>query len=349
MRIPMMAITTSNSTNVNARHFRRDTSIPFLLPTYGTLETQTVPGDAVAEPLRACKSPLSALQRGSCGPGRVRRDSREESAAVARAGASRVPARPNRSARARRYGRCASAPARVAGSHEREAYLMQMCWPTEKAVHSCCQWPVDPEGGFQQESRAARTDNGVPMTGSGDDERGESGRRLAACGGLHGDPGRQRAPGVLQRGGCRGSSDARRARHRDAAGSVSVPGRQAVQRVPHATSHIHISFDCVPMRCVYRWDVPLDAPPGLPGQCMRLRRAADEHGLHNTYYLYNGRCALRLTNDARVGTLVFCFEGTILTDPRDCTPRPTSVARRGARASWTFPSEPRGARASRHD
>ena len=78
---------------------------------------------------------------------------------------------------------------------------------------------------------------------------------------------------------------------------------------------VSVSFDCTPLRTIARWDAPPDvAPQENHG---RLRRAAECHGLYNSYYLSNGSCEFHLTNDAEVGLLAFQFEGTVLTDAHD--------------------------------
>lgn len=80
---------------------------------------------------------------------------------------------------------------------------------------------------------------------------------------------------------------------------------------------VEISFECLPLRSLGRLDVPLDASPAFAEQCRRIKRAAEKHGLHNSYYLRDGRCVFRLTNDAQLGLLEFRFEGTVLTDAED--------------------------------
>jgi hypothetical protein len=82
----------------------------------------------------------------------------------------------------------------------------------------------------------------------------------------------------------------------------------------------NITFDCVPLRSVPRWDVPLDASPKFRHLCERIRQAAVKHGLHNSYYLHSGLCTFHLTNDPAAGMLAFRFEGTVLTDPQDRKP-----------------------------
>lgn len=83
---------------------------------------------------------------------------------------------------------------------------------------------------------------------------------------------------------------------------------------------LNITFDCLPLRSVPRWDVPLDASPEFQGLCGRIKQAAVKHGFHNTYYLCGGRCVFQLTNDPDAGMLAFQFEGTVLTDAQDRKP-----------------------------
>jgi hypothetical protein len=80
---------------------------------------------------------------------------------------------------------------------------------------------------------------------------------------------------------------------------------------------VDIAFDCLPLRSITRFDIPLDASPGFRARCERVLRAISAHGAHNTYYLYNATCRFRLTNRDDVGMLEFSFEGTVLTDPTD--------------------------------
>ena len=81
--------------------------------------------------------------------------------------------------------------------------------------------------------------------------------------------------------------------------------------------YVDIRFDCLPLRSVGRFDVPLDASPEYEAQVKRVKQAAQKHGLHNTYYLYDAKCVFHLTNDRDLGVLQFHFEGTVLTDPGD--------------------------------
>jgi hypothetical protein len=80
---------------------------------------------------------------------------------------------------------------------------------------------------------------------------------------------------------------------------------------------VDIRFDCLPLRCVGRLDIPLDASPRYQQRCRRIKKAIETHGSHNTYFLYNAECTFHLTNDEAKGMLQFRFEGTVLTDQAD--------------------------------
>ena len=80
---------------------------------------------------------------------------------------------------------------------------------------------------------------------------------------------------------------------------------------------VEIVFDCVPLRTVVRSDPPLDASPNFLALWERVQNAIRRYGRHNTYYLFNGQCTFRMTNHPSVGTLVFAFEGCLLTDSED--------------------------------
>ena len=80
---------------------------------------------------------------------------------------------------------------------------------------------------------------------------------------------------------------------------------------------IEITFDCLPLRTIGRFDIPLDASPKYRERCERIKAALDKHGSHNAYYLHNAQCTYRLTNDQELGMLQFRFEGTVLTDASD--------------------------------
>jgi hypothetical protein len=81
--------------------------------------------------------------------------------------------------------------------------------------------------------------------------------------------------------------------------------------------YVDVTFDCLPLRSIDRFDIPIDASAALRGFCQRVIAAAGKHGLHNSYYLHNAHCVFHLTNDEQVGSLDFHFEGTVLTDPKD--------------------------------
>ncbi|MFZ5829637.1 MAG: hypothetical protein ACOY3P_06100 [Planctomycetota bacterium] len=80
---------------------------------------------------------------------------------------------------------------------------------------------------------------------------------------------------------------------------------------------VEIHFACWPLRSVARFDAPPDASAEEQAIMRRIREAAARHGAHNTYYLYDGQCTFRLTNEDATGLLVFGFEGTVFTDPSD--------------------------------
>jgi len=80
---------------------------------------------------------------------------------------------------------------------------------------------------------------------------------------------------------------------------------------------VAISFDCTPLRSVPRLDIPLDASPGYRVRLERMQRAVAAHGTRNAYYLTDGSCTFRFTNDSESGWVRFRFEGTVLTDGSD--------------------------------
>lgn len=80
---------------------------------------------------------------------------------------------------------------------------------------------------------------------------------------------------------------------------------------------LQISFDCLPLRSVARLETPVDLLPEWQTHYAHLRRALQVHGAYNSYYLCNGLCEIRLSNDPKVGTLTFSFEGTVVTDAND--------------------------------
>ena len=80
---------------------------------------------------------------------------------------------------------------------------------------------------------------------------------------------------------------------------------------------VEISFDCLPLRTISRLDIPIDASPRYRAQCERIKAAIEQHGTHNTFYLYGANCIFHLTNYRDIGMLDFRFEGTLLTDQND--------------------------------
>lgn len=85
----------------------------------------------------------------------------------------------------------------------------------------------------------------------------------------------------------------------------------------HDAPPLPIAFECTPLRSVPRLDVPLDASPGFRRRLERMQRAVAAHGTRNAYYLTDGTCTFRLTNDPASGWVQFEFEGTVLTDDAD--------------------------------
>ena len=84
---------------------------------------------------------------------------------------------------------------------------------------------------------------------------------------------------------------------------------------------VEINFDCLPLRSVARLDIPLDASPKFRRRCENILAAIEQHGSHNSYYLYNASCRYHLANSLEVGMLHFDFEGTVLTDADDLRTR----------------------------
>ena len=98
--------------------------------------------------------------------------------------------------------------------------------------------------------------------------------------------------------------------------SVEESGTQASQ-VSKPPVAVEIEFDCIPLRSVSRFDVPMDASPGLERLATRLRDCAQKHGTHNAYFLARGLCTFGLTNDPLIGQLQFRFDGAVVTDEKD--------------------------------
>ena len=88
------------------------------------------------------------------------------------------------------------------------------------------------------------------------------------------------------------------------------------------SNFVDISFDCLPLRTIPRFDSPLDdTTPEAEEFARRVRRAVNKHGQFNSYYLYDAQCVFHLTNDEKVGMVAFRFEGTVLTNSDDLKTR----------------------------
>ena len=92
---------------------------------------------------------------------------------------------------------------------------------------------------------------------------------------------------------------------------MSDPNRQWVE----------ITFDCLPLRAINRFDVPLDAPPEYERLVRNVKQAIETHGTHNSYFLCNAKCVFHLTNDPEIGLLSFRLQGTVLTGSKDLKTR----------------------------
>jgi len=80
---------------------------------------------------------------------------------------------------------------------------------------------------------------------------------------------------------------------------------------------VQISFDCLPLRAVGRFDIPLDASAEYRARCERLQQAVEKYAEQNAYYLLSAHCVFHLANSEVEGMLRFEFEGTVLTDDSD--------------------------------
>jgi hypothetical protein len=83
------------------------------------------------------------------------------------------------------------------------------------------------------------------------------------------------------------------------------------------SQHVDISFRCIPLRSVGRFDPPVDATDEQRALIQGIHKAVTKHGAHNAYYLCDAHCIFHFTNDKAVGTVAFRFEGTVLTDAED--------------------------------
>src|SRR3972149_2488812 len=90
-----------------------------------------------------------------------------------------------------------------------------------------------------------------------------------------------------------------------------------LKRDCQVSQEVAISFDCIPLRTVGRFDIPVDASEEQQALCERIKSAAKKHGLYNTFYLCNAQCVFHLTNHPEIGMIQFRFEGTMLTDQDD--------------------------------
>lgn len=84
-----------------------------------------------------------------------------------------------------------------------------------------------------------------------------------------------------------------------------------------ATPPVTITFECTPLRTVPQGEIPRESSPGYRGRLERQQRAAARHGTRNTYYLTDGGCTFRFTNDPEIGWVRIRFEGTVMTDDTD--------------------------------
>ena len=103
---------------------------------------------------------------------------------------------------------------------------------------------------------------------------------------------------------------------------------------------VEISFDCLPLRSIGRLDIPLDASPAYQARCQRIKDAIEQHGSHNSYYLYNARCAYRVVNHPELGLIEFKFEGTVLTDASDLKADRCDIEVKLTRESCDWLTEP---------
>jgi hypothetical protein len=79
-------------------------------------------------------------------------------------------------------------------------------------------------------------------------------------------------------------------------------------------SAVDIAFDCLPLRCIGRMDVPIDASEEYRKRCLRIKAEIDQNGAEHSFYLYNARCVFRFANSEFIGSCRFRFEGLARTD-----------------------------------
>ena len=80
---------------------------------------------------------------------------------------------------------------------------------------------------------------------------------------------------------------------------------------------VEIEFECLPIRSITRFDIPIDASPAYEQFVQRVKAAVQKHGSLNSYYLHRGLVRFHLTNHPTIGGIEFEFEGTALTDRSD--------------------------------
>jgi hypothetical protein len=99
---------------------------------------------------------------------------------------------------------------------------------------------------------------------------------------------------------------------------------------------VAITFECTPLRSVPRLDIPIDASPGYRARLERMQRAVAAHGTRNAYYLSEGACTFRFTNDTATGWIRFVFTGTVLTNEGDAktTGSDLEVSLEGETCDW---------------
>jgi len=81
--------------------------------------------------------------------------------------------------------------------------------------------------------------------------------------------------------------------------------------------YVDVSFACIPLRSVGRFDPPLDATEQQRSLYVQLRRAVNSHGAHNAFFLCNAKCVFHFANHETLGMVHFAFQGTVLTDAED--------------------------------
>jgi len=103
---------------------------------------------------------------------------------------------------------------------------------------------------------------------------------------------------------------------------------------------VDISFDCLPLRSVERFDIPMDASPKFQEHCLRIKQAMDKHGSHNTYFVHNAKCTYHLVNHPSEGMIQFAFFGTVLTNQDDVATKATDLTVSLTKETCPWLSEP---------